>query len=104
EDIPALGERVERRPALGQVVGTGECDDRAQALLFRGRAWTVDAAHADPHQPDPREVEAALVRRDVVEKRRNDARPIGADRKARRVLSLPGPVDAQRGESAAEEI
>src|SRR5439155_21636150 len=82
-------------------LSTTHINPLSYTTLFR--SWPVDAAHADAHQPDAPEVQVPLARREVVEKRRDDARPIRADRKARRVLPLPGSVDGQGGEPAAQE-
>ena len=104
EDVAALRQRIELRPALGEVVRSGKRDDRAESLLLRGRPRSVDPAHADAHQADATQIHAEVRRREVIEQWRDDGRPVRADREPRRVLTLPGPVDRQRREAAAEEI
>src|SRR5207245_7783558 len=104
EDVAGFGERVQRRPALREVVRAGERDDRAEAFLLRRGARPIDAAHADAHEADAPEVETALVSREMVEEWSHDARPVGADRKTWRVLTLAWTVDRERGEPATEEI
>src|SRR5207245_6790540 len=104
EDVPAPGERIERGPALGEVVRPGERDERTEPFLLDRRARPVDAAHADAHESDTIEIDTHVPRREVIEQRSDHARPVGAYRKARRVLSLPGPVDRECREATPKEL
>src|SRR5204863_188566 len=81
-------ERVEAGPALREVVRSGEGDDRAKALLLRRSARPVDAAHADPDEADPLGIKPELARSQMIQQRRDDARPVRANREARSVLPL----------------
>src|SRR5207245_11401038 len=63
-----------------------------------------EPAEADAHQPESPEVATALVSRERVEEWSHHARPVGADRKTWRVLTLAWTVDRERGEPATEEI
>src|SRR5207302_2197661 len=74
------------------------------ASLLRRGVGTVDAAHADAHESDAREVDAVIARAEMVEQRGNDRRPVRSDREARRVLTLTGAVDRERRHPAAQEL
>src|SRR5205823_482296 len=102
EHVAAAGERVQGRPAFGEIVRPGERDDRAQPLLVRRRPGTVDASHADAHQPDAVAIDVLAIAQ-AVEDGGDYRSPFRPDRESRRVLRLARTVHRQGRHAPPQE-
>src|SRR5712671_5901620 len=103
ENVASARQGVQRRPALREIVGTGERDDGAQPLFVRRRAGAVDASHADAHETDAVAIDVLAIAQ-AVEDGADYRGPFGPDGESRRVLRLARTIDRQGSHAPAEEV